>query len=373
MDGSSQLCADVRIEAGTVRCVGAWTTRNLDRADRRLHQIAWPAGPEVVVDAREVASLDLAGAWVLRGAVQALEGGDRRVELRLRPEHAALLRMVDAPELGAAANAGATSRTLLFRIGAWVFETGREIVGVLAFLGSNVLVAVRALRRPSLVRGRAVLHHVQSVGFEALPIVGMLTFLVGVVVAYLGAGPLRRYGANIFVVDLIGIAMLREFAPLFTAIIVAGRSAAAFAAELGTMKVTEEVDALRTLGISPEALLVLPKILALAIALPLLTVYADAVGVLGGMVAARGELGVGWSEFLDRFEKAIHLQVYLVGVGKAAFFASIIGVIGCYQGFQVSGDAESVGRRTTVAVVQSIVLVILADALLSVVFNVLGI
>ncbi len=171
----------------------------------------------------------------------------------------------------------------------------------------------------------------------------------------------------------MGLAMLRELSPLLTAIIVAGRSGSAYAAQIGTMKVTEEVDALRTVGIAPIELLVLPKIVALAVALPLLTVYADVLGVAGGMVMAKKELAVGFPDFLDRLQYALGLSDFLVGIGKTPVFAAIIAVVGCFQGFQVGADAESVGRRTTVSVVQSIFLVIVADAIFSVIFNALGI
>ena len=370
MEAAPQLGADIRIEAGTVRCVGAWTARTLERADRRLRAAAWPAGPEVVVDASAVAALDLAGAWVLRGAVRTLEGCGRRVELRLRPDHVALVQMADAPGLPIGAPGASSPPSLLSRVGARTVEAGRELVGVLAFLGDAVRLAVR---RPALVRWRAVPHHVQASGLEAMPIVGLLTFLMGVVIAYLGATQLRRYGGTIYVADLVGFAMLRELSPLLTAIVVAGRSGSAFAAEIGTMKVTEEIDALGTLGISPMGLLVLPKILALGVALPLLTVYADAMGVAGGMIVARGELAVHGADFLERLQKAMTVKDFLVGPGKALLFAGAIGVIGCHHGFEVSGDAESVGRHTTESVVRSIFLVIVLDAVLSVTFSLLRI
>jgi phospholipid/cholesterol/gamma-HCH transport system permease protein len=226
--------------------------------------------------------------------------------------------------------------------------------------------------RPARIRWRPILYNVRTAGFDALPITGLLVFLMGIVIAYQGATQLKRYGANIFIADLVGLSMLRELSPLLTAIIVAGRSGSAYAAQIGTMKVTEEIDALRTVGIPPLDQLVLPKLAALAIALPLLTVYADALGVAGGMVMARAELGVGFPEFADRLQRALYLSDFLVGIGKAPVFAAIISVIGCFQGFQVAGDAESVGRRTTVSVVQSIFLVIVADAIFSVVFERLG-
>ena len=191
-------------------------------------------------------------------------------------------------------------------------------------------------------------------------------------VAYQGADQLKQYGANIFVVDLIGLSMLREFAPLITAIIIAGRSGSAYAAQIGTMAVSEEIDAMRTLGISPQEMLVLPKFIALVIALPLLTVFADLLGVFGGMIMANSQLGVGYSEFLDRFVYAVSPTSFLVGIGKAPVFAAIIVIVGCFQGFRTNGGAQSVGQQTTRSVVQSIFLVVVADALFSIGFSTLG-
>jgi len=246
-----------------------------------------------------------------------------------------------------------------------------QVVAMLAFVGETALVAMGWLFNPRRIRWRVVLFNLRTAGFDALPIVGLLSFLLGVVVAYQGADQLRQYGANIFVADLVGLSMLREFAPLITAIIVAGRSGSAYAAQIGTMAVTEEIDAMRTIGIEPQELLVLPKILALVIALPLLTVFADVMGVLGGMVMAKAQLGVGFGEFMDRFAKAVSITSYLVGIGKAPVFAAIIAMVGCFQGFRTRGGADSVGRQTTRSVVQSIFLVIVADALFSVAFSLL--
>ena len=224
---------------------------------------------------------------------------------------------------------------------------------------------------PARIRWRPILFNIQRAGFEALPIVGLLSFLLGIVVAYQGADQLRQYGANIFVADLVGLSMLREFAPLITAITIAGRSGSAFAAQIGTMAVTEEIDAMRTIGIDPQELLVLPKIIALVIALPLLTVFADVLGVAGGMLMAQSQLDVGFSEFLDRMAKAVSVTSYAVGIGKAPVFAVIISVVGCFQGFRTKGGADSVGQQTTRSVVQSIFLVIVADALFSIAFSLL--
>ena len=255
------------------------------------------------------------------------------------------------------------------RSAAAIFEQSFALLG---FVGESALALAACVAHPARLRWRPILYNIRSAGFDALPIVGLLSFLLVVVVAYQGADQLRQYGANIFVVDLIGLSMLREFAPLITAIIVAGRSGSAYAAQIGTMCVTEEIDAMRTLGIAPLEMLVLPKVLALLIALPLLTVFADVLGVLGGMIMARTQLEVGYGEFLDRFTKAVSVTAYLIGICKAPVFAAIIAVVGCFQGFRTKGGADSVGRQTTRSVVQSIFLVIVADALFSVVFSTLG-
>ena len=247
---------------------------------------------------------------------------------------------------------------------------GQEL---LAFTGNTALTGLAVATHPGRLRWRNVLHHVQIGGFQAMPIVALMAFLLGVVVAYQGADQLRHYGANIFVVDLVGYAMLREFAPLMTAIIIAGRSGSSYAAQIGTMVVTEEIDAMRTMGMEPREVLVLPRIGALVIALPLLTVLADITGVFGGMVMARTQLDIGFREFIVRFGDVLQGASFLVGIGKAVVFAVVISLIGCFQGFRTQGSADSVGRQTTLSVVQAIFLVIVVDAAFSVAFNILGV
>ena len=352
---------------GLVRCTGSWTVDQLHRVERQLAGLAWPAGDEVVVDCSAVAAMDTAGTWLLHATAGGLERQGRRVVLRLRPDHQALLDLISSPAL--AASAPSPRAALLSRVGRWSMEGLGQASSLLAFVGASAVATARAVARPSRIRWRAVLQAIQAAGFDALPVVGLLAALMGLVIAYQGAGQLARYGANIFVADLVGLAMLRELGPLLTAIVVAGRSGSAWAAQIGTMKVTEEIDALRTIGIAPLELLVLPKVLGLSIALPLLTVFADALGVAGGMVMGRAELGVSFEDFLDRLSQAVGLTDYLVGVGKAPVFAAVIALVGCHQGFQASGDAESVGQRTTASVVWSIFAIIVVDALFSVVFS----
>ena len=268
-------------------------------------------------------------------------------------------------------NALNANLTLIERVGKITVEIFNQLVEMLSFVGETAIAIAKSIMQPKRIRWRPILFNIRTAGFDALPIVGLLTFLLGVVVAYQGAAQLRQYGANIFVADLIGLSMLREFAPLITAIIIAGRSGSAYAAQIGTMAVTEEIDAMRTLGISPQEMLVLPKIIALVIALPLLTVFADMLGVFGGMLMARQQLDVGFIEFLDRFVKAVSPTTFMIGVGKAPVFAVIIAIVGCFQGFKTKGGADSVGRQTTRSVVQSIFLVIVADALFSIAFSML--
>jgi phospholipid/cholesterol/gamma-HCH transport system permease protein len=263
------------------------------------------------------------------------------------------------------------SHSLLDRLGRAVVSVISEAMALLTFVGESANAFGDWIVHPSRIRWRPILFNIRSAGVDALPIVGLLSFLLGVVVAYQSADQLMRYGANIFIADIVGISMLREFAPLVTAIIIAGRSGSAYAAQIGTMEVTEEIDAMRTVGIPPLGLLMLPKLIALMIALPLLTVFADLLGVAGGMVMAQSQLAVSYGEFLDRLVKAVGIGTCLVGIGKAVIFAAIIAVIGCFQGFRTRGGADSVGRQTTRSVVEAIFLVIVADALFSVVFSAL--
>ena len=365
--------ADIRMEdAKTLSASGTWTLERLADIERRLSAILRPGTAALVLKAGAIESMDSAGAWLLLRTVKALEGSGAKVEVvGLRPEFAELAKMVAA----GAAGIGPAVRPRSGRleaIGRATWSELRSASEALSFIGENAAVLARSLARPGRVRWRALLSALRSGGFNALPITGLLSFLMGIVIAYQAAAQLRTFGANIFIVDLIGISVLREIAPLVTAIIVAGRSGSAYTAEIGTMQVTEELDALRTLGISPLEMLVLPKTLALVIALPLLTVYADVLGVFGGMLMARNQLDVSFVEFLTRFDDAVPVKHYLIGVSKAPVFAVIISLVGCYQGFQVTGGADVVGRHTTISVVQGIFLVIVFDAFFSVLFNWVG-
>ncbi len=354
---------------------GYWTARGMGAIAPRLEGLSATAQSEMGIDGSRIEALDTAGAWVLQKLLQRLRDEGMAVTVNgLRPELAKLLDVVAqqvADQAEKPSNAGNKPTNMLERLGRSTAAAFEQAVALLSFVGECAVALAGNVAHPRRIRWRPILFNIRSAGFDALPIVGLLSFLLGVVVAYQGADQLRQYGANIFVADLVGLSMLREFAPLITAIIIAGRSGSAYAAQIGTMAVTEEIDAMRTLGIAPLDLLVLPKILALLIALPLLTVFADVLGVFGGMIMADAQLGVGYADFLDRFVKAVSVTAFLIGIGKAPVFAAIIVVVGCFQGFRTKGGADSVGRQTTRSVVQSIFLVIVADALFSVVFSAL--
>ena len=354
---------------------GRWTALNLGELEsqiKKLQAASIPGAPAFTINASQLQALDTAGAWLLQKLIHRFSTASQPAALQgLRPELARLLEALTGARPELAPTAVKPTPSLVETTGRRVVDAAEQGLAMLAFVGETALTVWRCFTHPRSIRWRAVAFNVRSGGVNALPIVGLLAFLLGVVVAYQSADQLRQYGANIFVADLIGVSMLREFAPLITAIIIAGRSGSAYAAQIGTMAVTEEIDAMRTLGLSPQEMLVLPKLLAMLIVMPLLTVFADVLGVFGGMVLARSQLGVGFPEFMDRLVKAIGMSTYLVGIAKAPVFGAVIVLVGCFQGFRTHGGADSVGRQTTRAVVQSIFMVIVVDALFSVIFSAL--
>lgn len=362
--------AAIEVAGSTWRLSGAWSVDGLAGLLRR----PWPAlpGRELTLDGSGVSTLDSAGAWQLRRLADALVAAGGRLHLQgWAPRHRALLDSLFELERPQPTPAAAAVPPLA-RVGRSALRLGQGLIGLHALVGEVFLALGRVLRRPARLRWRLLLHELQAAGVGALLIVGLLSFLMGVVIAYQGAVQLQQYGANLYIADLIGLSMLRELGPLLTAIIVAGRTGSSYTAQIGTMQVTEEVSALRTLGLNPLEVLVLPKLLALVIALPLLSVFADVMGVLGGLLMAQVELGLGAVPFFDRFQEAVPISALYLGLYKTPVFAVIIAVIGCYQGMQVRGGAASVGHHTTLAVVQAISLVILVDAQFSIIYSWLG-
>ncbi|MGC3973394.1 MAG: MlaE family lipid ABC transporter permease subunit [Nitrospira sp.] len=364
-----QAAAVSFVEGRTLRCLGSWTMSDVGRVERALRMMDWPAGGSLRFEGSGIQALDTGGAVVLSRAVMEARrrGCDVTVE-GLRSEHAQLMNLVSAHWDAMMAHVAARPKGTA-RLQSLIINVISRFLRGLEFLGGSATALLRVCSSPAHLRWRSVLNSLRLDGVNALPITGLLAFLIGVVIAYQGAEQLRKFGTNIFIVDLVGISLLREIAPLIAAILIAGRSGSAYAAHIGTMKVTEELDALRTFGLSPTELLVLPRMLALVLALPLLTVYADVLGVFGGMLIAANQLNVSFTAFLSRFEEAVALRHFLIGIGKAPFFAVIIALVGCYQGFQIRGGVDDVGRHTTMSVVQSIFLVIIFDALCSIILN----
>ena len=357
---------------------GCWNAQNMGDVEREIATIQAPANSTVISNCAKIEAMDTVGAWVLQKLLLRLNKQNTTVQLDgLQPKFKKLLDAISLDvanvhqqEIDAKLKSTFTPN-FIERIGKNTVDAIKQTLEAISFVGETAIAFAISVVQPKRIRWRPILFNIRSAGFDALPIVGLLSFLLGIVVAYQGADQLRQYGANIFVADLVGLSMLREFAPLMTAIIIAGRSGSAYAAQIGTMAVTEEIDAMRTLGISPQELLVLPKVIALIIAMPLLTLFADVLGVFGGMLMARQQLDVSFVEFIDRFVKAVSPTAFMVGIGKAPVFAVIIAMVGCFQGFRTKGGADSVGRQTTRSVVQAIFLVIVADALFSVAFSML--
>lgn len=363
----------LRLHDGCLFIGGRWTVRHLHVVETALGRL--PVVPaSLAIDLSGVQRMDTGGAALLQRHIETLQTNGCVVTLQQVPEKVAgLLALVReaAATIGEAppvAHSGAVAQ--LGRRSIAGLRGGFRLV---AFIGAIGAAWFGQLRHPRRIRWHAIADALSEAGHRALGIVGLLSFLLGIVIAYQGGVQLQQYGASLFVADLVGLSMVRELAPMITAIIVAGRTGSAYTAQIGTMQVTEEVDALRSLGISPMDMLVLPKLLALVVALPLLTVFADIMGVLGGMLMSSLQLEIAFPTFIERLGVAITLESFLVGIGKAPVFAAIIATIGCYQGFQVQGSAESVGRRTTVSVVHAILAVIVVDAAFSVAFSQLGI
>jgi len=339
---------------------GEWT---LAHSGRMLELLE--AAPESAadIDGRDISRLDSAGAMLL--SRYAVKVGLGLATVEVQPQFQSLTSVVqkicENPPGVKVRNFGV--KDMLARMGYAVEDYTKEILALVGFLGLTLKTTLGAIIDPRRFRITPTVHHMEQVGLDAVPLVMLLSFMVGCVIAFLGATVLRDFGAEIFVVELVAIAFLREFAVLLTAILLAGRTASAFTAQIGAMQSGEEIDAIRTLGLDPIELLVLPRLFALLLMLPLLTFLAMMAGLLGGLAVCVGNLGLSPEMFVTRLHENIDVRHFLVGIAKAPIFAIVIALIGCLEGFQTQGTAQSVGERTTSSVVQTISLVILLDAL----------
>lgn len=326
-------------------------------------------GPLDAVDISAVTSIDTVGAWVARSVarqhgVEVVGGDDRATRL---------LRAIEPPDDGdLAAERLPLWKRVPTELGQKVIRGSQGALSTISFLGRIMMAFGRIVRRPSTFRFRAFVRQMELVGVTALPIVGLMSFLIGIVIAQQGAVQLQQFGAEALTVNLVGRITLRELGVLMTAIMVAGRSGSAFAAQLGTMKLTEEIDAMRTIGISPVEALVIPRLLAAFFMMPLLGFYSAAVAMVGGAVVGDLMLGIPFWTFLARIQEVVPIWDLYVGLIKAPVFGIIIAMTGCYHGMQVKGNSEEVGLRTTMAVVSAIFAVIVLDAFFAVFFTEIG-
>ncbi len=359
--------ADFSDDGGTLRFSGDLSLAQIGDLPKRLDAYG---GQVARVDLSGIDRIDTIGAWIVhRFAKQhsaSIEG--------LSDSRQHLLEQVQAADNSAPMRPAHISpfTRVLGEVGEAVITAGRTLVGLLGFLGATMIAFINVIRHPKRFRFNATVQRFEVVGVSALGIVGLMSFLIGIVIAQQGAVQLRQFGAEVFTINLIGRITLRELGVLMTAIMVAGRSGSAFAAQLGTMKLTEEIDAMRTIGVSPMEALVLPRTIAAIVLMPLLGFYSSLIAIIGGGLLCWINLDIPPVTYVARIREVVPITDLYVGLVKAPVFGAIIAIAGCFQGMQVEGDAEQVGTRTTSAVVQAIFLVIVLDAFFAVFFTSIG-
>ena len=372
--GNAFLQTESNADAMAVSLKSEWVFGNVSALMRALDDVDPGDADRVIFQCGGLERIDIAGAWVLFRKSQDLQAAGRNTDFQgFKAAHFKFLNNItgvtDTPDLSDAANSTlevARPRRILESVGQ-AAARGLEDVGHIAhsiFDGA---------RKPSYLILRETIRQIDQTGVKAIPIVVLISFLMGLVMAYQGALQLEKFGATIFVVDLVSISVLREMGVLLAAIMVAGRSGSAFAASLGVRNLNEEIDALRVMGLNPNQVLVLPRVLGLLIALPLLTVLADLAGLAGGMLLSTAVLDIGATQFVERVISGADLKTFMVGFAKAPVFALLIAGVATLRGMQVRSSAEQLGRLTTVAVVQSIFLIVLADGVFTVIFARYGI
>ncbi|VWX47019.1 MlaE family lipid ABC transporter permease subunit [Novosphingobium sp. 9U] len=322
------------------------------------------------VDMSGVTDIDTTGAWLVSRFARKHDAqivGESEQARRLF----AAIGDLDESDPAAEPRLGLITRTL-DEVGDVIVNWGHGLVSVMGFLGALIVASGKVLRHPSRLRGTAMIHHMQYVGVNSLWIIGLMSFLIGIVIAQQGAVQLQQFGAEIYTINLTGRLSMRELGILMTSIMVAGRSGSAFAAQIGTMKLTEEVDAMRTIGVSPMEALVIPRVFASVLMMPLLGFYASVISIIGGAFISNFALDIPFLTFLQRTQEVVPITDVWIGLIKAPVFALIVALAGCYQGMQVEANAEEVGLRTTQAVVTAIFTVIVLDAFFAIFFTEIG-
>lgn len=353
---------------------GSWRLKNLVEIISSAQSLKTGNSFALAIDGRELEAIDTSGAMVLFRSLSAWGIDPEKAQfVNFRPEHLSIVSLTQQKIASPAYIGQYLALGFVEGIGMNTIALCRTIQSLLLFFGEITVEMFRALLEPRLLRFKEMVVQLEQTCVNALPIVGLVTFLIGVVLAYLFGVQMEKYGANILIIDAVSISMCREISPILVAIIVAGRSGSAFTAQIGTMKINEEVDALKTLGLSPFRVLILPRMFALIVAMPILTFVGDVVGIIGGMMIADLRLDITVATFLTRLRIVLLLRHVLVGMFKAPFFAFVIAAIGCRMGLVVENNARSVGLNTTATVVRSLVVVILLNAAFAVIFSELGI
>jgi len=344
---------------------GEWTLNTVPQIETELRKI--PYGKKIVWDFSGVDDFDSAGILLFIEYYERFKAKTSVEVTGYTPSQKEMYNLLKRHS--GEAVAFSRKNGLLEDIGRSTVEIYQDIKDFVTFLGALFITFFHTFLKPRNIRIKEMVYHIHQSGFNALVIIGLTSFLVGMVIAYQGAVQLAKFGADIFIVDTVGISIVRELGPMITAIVIAGRSGSAYTAEIGAMKITEEISAMRTMGFDPFSFLVLPRIFALMIALPLLIFFSDLMGIFGGMVASDMQLGISFGQFIDRLYEVLEAKHYILGMIKGPVFAFVIAAVGCFRGFQVSDNTESIGLHTTASVVNSIFLVIAFDALFSVIYT----
>lgn len=353
-----------------VICQGEWNLANSVLLESALKKISWPTQGDIHINGQAISKMDSAGAWLLSRQFNRLKKRGLTIQLdKFSAAHQKLFSLIEQQKLPSLKVTQPKNISWVTKLGEFTVNQLNEFFDYLSFIGYLTMETLRLIFHPKHMRWGALTNVIDTTGLQALPIIALLSLMIGIVLAYQMGNQLRTYGANVFIVNLLGLSVLREFGPLITAIMVAGRTGSAFTAQLGIMKINQEVDALNTLGVTPAEILLLPRVIGLLITMPLLTMWADIFGIIGGMIMANNMLHIGWHDFLRRFQHEIPLKSLIIGLGKAPIFALIIGSVGCFQGMLVKSTADSLGRNTTRSVVLGIFFIIVVDAFFSVILS----
>jgi phospholipid/cholesterol/gamma-HCH transport system permease protein len=363
--------ADIEIvntaESLIVTCSGMWTLPYVPTLSKKINTTF--KDKKIIFDVSKVEDFDTLGILLLIETIKKLES--QKCSVKKTGESENFIALYDVceknfPEDIKQPEALSKVSEFLYDIGKATYDAKVTLISFFSFLGGFTKAFLNLFIKPKNIRFNAILYHIENSGLNALPIIFLISFLIGIILAFQGAVQLEKFGANIYIVETVTLSVVRELAPLLTAIVIAGRSSSSFTAQIGVMKLTEEIDAMRAMGFSIWDFLIIPRVLALVISLPLLVFFSDVVSVFGGMIIASGKLGISFEEFILRIQETVEIRHVIIGLVKAPIFGAIIAIVGCFRGFQISSSTESVGKYTTISVVNAIFWVIAMDAVISI-------